>query len=666
MDLRFVWQVWHLATSTVTLCGRRGTYGSGLGPVTHLFAAGAASVCVAGVALGVMDLRFVWQGWHLATSTVTLRGRRGTYGSGLGLVTRLVAAGAASFCVAGVALGVMALHIVWQAALGNIDCHFVWQAWHLRQWAVSGDALGCRGRRIILRGRVSWTFVLCGRRGTWQHRFSLCVAGVALTAVGWVCNWCHEPSFCVAGVALGNIDCHFVWSFCVAGVALGVMDLRFVWQAWHLATSTVTLCGRCGTWSTSTVTLCGRRGTYGSGLGRDVLGCHGRGIILRRRRGTGLVRRAGCKRYFAIFTDSRECNSLPSPGLVSSSLSSLTSDTSGAFEDPIEELPATGIYDRLWLSGLIPNARETQCISVTFFRLGVGNFAAEKNVSYSEPEMDLFCWPLINVQMVHQDSGHTFRHLDRCRCHGQPVDSMAPYVLRRKNVVVVAFVAGLVAGCGTASVTRVTSIKDLRDPRIALYRPKHLRRMEEYHSAMLQVLVASKAHLHGGEACEGLRARPRMLRRRANAVKGLPCAVSVHHGFECLKCALQAAHDSRIFVESILLPAATAHTLPVDLPQWTKVYGIEDPGLLKRLFRSDASNASADTCRYGCRYTVAWPSVALEELTPPLLVLDGLTSATNLGQSLDSLKDVIQSYMFDLFLEMCVDVYILEIFDDIC
>lgn len=51
-----------------------------------------------------------------------------------------------------------------------------------------------------------------------------------------------------------------------------------------------------------------------------------------------------------------ECNSLPSPGLVSSSLSSLTSDTSGAFEDPIEELPATGIYDRLWLSGLIPNA----------------------------------------------------------------------------------------------------------------------------------------------------------------------------------------------------------------------------------------------------------------------------------------------------------------------
>lgn len=209
---------------------------------------------------------------------------------------------------------------------------------------------------------------------------------------------------------------------------------------------------------------------------------------------------------------------------------------------------------------------------------------------------------------------------------------MAPYV-RRKNLVVAAL-AGLVAGC-IASVTSMTPIKNLRDPRIALYRPKHLRHVEEYHSAVLRVLVASKAHLQTFGACEALQVGPRTLRRRANAVKGLPCAVSVHHGFECLKCALQAARNStksRIFVESILLPAATyAHLLP-DLPPWTKVYSIEDPGLLKRLFRS-ASDASADAeLRYGCRYTVAWPSVALEELSPPLLVLDGLTSATNLGQ----------------------------------
>ena len=50
-------------------------------------AAVAAALCVAGVALGDVDRRnFAWQAWHLVTSTVTLRGRRGTYGTGLALV----------------------------------------------------------------------------------------------------------------------------------------------------------------------------------------------------------------------------------------------------------------------------------------------------------------------------------------------------------------------------------------------------------------------------------------------------------------------------------------------------------------------------------------------------------------------------------------------------
>ena len=50
----------------------------------------AAAVGVAGVALGVMDLHFAWQAWHLTTWISTLRGRRGTCGSGLALVARLV------------------------------------------------------------------------------------------------------------------------------------------------------------------------------------------------------------------------------------------------------------------------------------------------------------------------------------------------------------------------------------------------------------------------------------------------------------------------------------------------------------------------------------------------------------------------------------------------
>ena len=75
-----------LATWTFTLRGRRGTYSTVLALVVPLSLAGAAAVCVAGVALGDINLHFAWQVWHLVTWTFTLRGRRGTYGTGLALV----------------------------------------------------------------------------------------------------------------------------------------------------------------------------------------------------------------------------------------------------------------------------------------------------------------------------------------------------------------------------------------------------------------------------------------------------------------------------------------------------------------------------------------------------------------------------------------------------
>ena len=43
--------------------------------------------------LGDIHRRFKWQAWHLATSIIVLRGRRGTYGIGLALVARFVAVG---------------------------------------------------------------------------------------------------------------------------------------------------------------------------------------------------------------------------------------------------------------------------------------------------------------------------------------------------------------------------------------------------------------------------------------------------------------------------------------------------------------------------------------------------------------------------------------------
>ena len=139
---------------------------------------------MAGVALGDIHRHSVWQAWLLVTSAVVLRGRRGTHGTGLALVTclgpvwrrgrhfRLRGRRGAwrhppSFCVAGV-------------ALGDIDLRF-------------GGRCGAHGTGLALvtclgpvwrRGRGRH---LRGRRGTWRH----------------------PPSFCVAGVALGDIDYRF-------------------------------------------------------------------------------------------------------------------------------------------------------------------------------------------------------------------------------------------------------------------------------------------------------------------------------------------------------------------------------------------------------------------------------------------------------------------------
>ena len=211
---------------------------------------------------------FAWQAWHLVTSTIvslshtifhtqlchthhlsqtafrgTLRGRRGTWRRWL------------AFCVAGVALGGIHLRFAWQGvALGDIHLGFAWQAWHVGHWAGSGGALE-RAGSLWAPSHFAWqawhlvtsTFVFRGRRGTW---------------------W-HPPSFCVAGVALGDIHLHFAW------------------QTWHLVTSTCVLRGRCGTYlsdttlsHTHTTLLCGHRWKLcGNDAGVSVAGMFWRLIV---------------------------------------------------------------------------------------------------------------------------------------------------------------------------------------------------------------------------------------------------------------------------------------------------------------------------------------------------------------------------------------------------
>ena len=209
------------------------------------------------MALDDILLRFTWPAWHLPTSTFVLPGMWHLWhwgGSG-GAWSPLVARGAGghlrgrrgtcshplSFCVAGV-------------ALGDIYLHLAWQAWHVWHWAGSVArlvAVSRSGRR----GTFAWqawrlltsTFVFRGSRGTWRHLPAFGVAGGALVALGWL--WWRARGFAWQAwrlLTLSHIHVRFahVWH-CMGWVwwrawsplawrhfvALGDIDLRFARQA---------------------------------------------------------------------------------------------------------------------------------------------------------------------------------------------------------------------------------------------------------------------------------------------------------------------------------------------------------------------------------------------------------------------------------------------------
>ena len=135
----FVWRAWHLEASTSILCGRRGSLRGRRGIWKHRF-----PFCVAGVAFGNIELHFVWQAWHL------------WHWAGSG--------------------GALGCRCVWRAWHLNFHSDSVWQTWHLWHWAGSGGVLGSRWRHGCLSGSC----------GIWKHRLPFCVAGMALTALGWL------------------------------------------------------------------------------------------------------------------------------------------------------------------------------------------------------------------------------------------------------------------------------------------------------------------------------------------------------------------------------------------------------------------------------------------------------------------------------------------------
>ena len=119
-----------------------------------------------------------------------------------------------------------------------------WQAWHL--WPLSHTAVCVTHVATYGTGLALVTHNLVPQ---WTHTLShatVCVAGVALTALGW--HWwrawfprvhnCSHIDFTLHTTGRRGTWRHRP-SLCVAAVALGDIDLQFAWQAWHLATSTV-------------------------------------------------------------------------------------------------------------------------------------------------------------------------------------------------------------------------------------------------------------------------------------------------------------------------------------------------------------------------------------------------------------------------------------------
>ena len=283
IHLDFTWQAWRNLTSRVVLRGKRGTHGTGWRAWARLVACDAAALCVAGVALGDIHLDFTWRGtishprsfcvagmalmalggalgpawsrvtprhcawqaWHLVTSTLISRGRRGTIshpgmsGAGWPAWARLVARDAAALCVAGVALGDIHLDFTWRGTIS-----------HPRSFCVAGVALMALGGALgpawsrVTPRHCAWqawhmvtsTLISRGKRGAISHPGSFCVARVALMALGGA-----------LGTAWARLVARDAAALSVAGVALGDIHLDFTWQTWQNLTSTVVLLGRRGT-----------------------------------------------------------------------------------------------------------------------------------------------------------------------------------------------------------------------------------------------------------------------------------------------------------------------------------------------------------------------------------------------------------------------------------
>jgi len=161
-------------------------------------------------------------------------------------------------------------------------------------------------------------------------------------------------------------------------------------------------------------------------------------------------------------------------------------------------------------------------------------------------------------------------------------------------------------------------------------------------------------------------------RSRLRPLRCLGCVVDIHYTWDCLQQLVDARHAGHhISVASVILPEGTEEELvALALAVVSDVFIIPRQLFIAEFGQdaswqeqtkegSDTSHSTGDCSsesmqlplgtrspwrrfegggsRGTCRYAVACPiSVPLEEMRPPLVVLDGLTSSSNVGQILRS------------------------------
>jgi len=194
----------------------------------------------------------------------------------------------------------------------------------------------------------------------------------------------------------------------------------------------------------------------------------------------------------------------------------------------------------------------------------------------------------------------------------------------------------------------VEVVDDVGDPRLAIYRSRRHRDHSAYEAQVRD--IASRALGTEESSTAELNKSLVSLRHLGG------CVVDVHYTWDCLE-QLKAAHEagrSRACLDSAMVPEGTpAEYLALAAGLFPKVFVISRQAFVMEFgqdvpWESQASEASAGgaqrspwrrfeggASQSSCRFALACPiSPPLAALRPPYLVLDGLSSANNVGQIL--------------------------------